>query len=553
MKRRRVFYLVASAIVAYFYGFPTNGLSHFDEGQYAFARVWPWIDKFDVDQAFFSPPLYPFLVGLVQHLPISRPDLAGVYISWAACWASLYFGVKLAVAWWGRAARFPSFVLLLLSPMRLCLGTIGLTDALFSALLLATLWCATNAFRRNSSRWTLATALLAGSTWSCKYNGFIALGIVAGFVMQRRSASSVVRWLVICVIAGAIMAPWYWAIQRHHPEGLAALQRHQQGYLRGLTAPLIWEGLCQAFSLRAQTPGPSVLLACWVLLGIGWASRRHSIAAVMLATVLAAEEFSFSQLLPVAALVVLPCSVLSSRRLARAPIVLSVLLTVLLPGIYTPYLRLWLPAETILLLVIAGAVAGATRKAPSLEVKRSAIAVAALLLMTPSFIKVVGPAASLFGRRLPESLETVCMKFYETRPRVRPVEGYWPAVQELVDRVNATEADGLLVYARPPLLYYLASSKLRTPVKRMPDERMPLEGLRPGTMIVTDVALRDSQKFAASVREAKRRRALQMVDGWHFSPHPLTMLDDFGSIHPLDVGAYKVSLSLVTLFSEPGP
>jgi len=77
--------------------------------------------------------------------------------------------------------------------------------------------------------------------------------------------------------------------------------------------------------------------------------------------------------------------------------------------------------------------------------------------------------------------------------------------------------------------------------------------LKPGTMIVTDIALRDSQKFAASVREAKRRRALQMIDGWHLSPHPLTMLDDFGSIHPLDIGAYKVSLSLVAPFSELGP
>ena len=292
MKRRAIPYLVASGIVAFVYGFPTNGLSHFDEGQYAFARVWPWTDKFDVDQAFFSPPLYPFLVGLVQHLPITRPDLAGVYISWIACWASLYFGVKLAVAWWGRSAALPAFVLLLLSPMRLAFGTIGLTDALFSMLILATLLAATKAFHGGSTKWMILTGLLASSTWNCKYNGFIALAIVAGFFLHQRSASSFLRWLVISVIAAATVVPWFWAFHTHHPEGIAALQKHQQGYLRGLTLDAIREGLCRLFTLRSDVPGLSVLLASWVLLGAAVVSRRPTMGFVALAFLLAAEELS---------------------------------------------------------------------------------------------------------------------------------------------------------------------------------------------------------------------------------------------------------------------
>src|SRR5262249_53240083 len=146
-----------------------------------------------------------------------RSDLAGVYISWAACWISLFLGVKLAAAWWGESAAFPAFVLLLLSPMRLAFGTIGLTDALFSALLLATLLAATRAFDLRSTKWTIAAGLLAGATWNTKYNGFITLAIIVGFFLHQRTASSLLQWLVICVIAAAMIAPWFWAIHTHHP------------------------------------------------------------------------------------------------------------------------------------------------------------------------------------------------------------------------------------------------------------------------------------------------------------------------------------------------
>jgi 4-amino-4-deoxy-L-arabinose transferase-like glycosyltransferase len=552
VNRQRFFFLVASALVAYWYGFPTNGLSHFDEGQYAFARVWPWIDKFDVDQAFFSPPLYPFLVGLVQHLPITRPDLAGVYISWAACWASLYFGVKLAVAWWGRAAAFPAIVLLLLSPMRLAFGTIGLTDALFTAFLLAALWCATNAFRRNSWQWTLAAALVAGSTWSCKYNGFIALAIIAGFVVHQRSAGSVVRWLLICLVAVAIMAPWYWAIHTHHPEGIEALRKHQQGYLRGLSARVIWENLQFAFGLRAMTPGPSVLLASWTLLVVGWIARRHGIAAVSLALLLAAEEFSFSRLIPVLGVAALPYSVLSARSVVRLPLLFAFAATVVLPGIYTPYLRLWLPAEHVFLLVIAGALAGAGRLTRSSRPHPGVVATAALLLFVPSFVKVVGPAASSLKIPLQEPMATLYFKYHQPREPMRPVEGYWPASLELVDRVRLLQPDGLLVFARPPLLYYLAMSDLRVSVRRVPDERLLLDRIPPGNLIVTDVALRDAKQISASLREARRRRMLHRIDGWWVSPHPLTMFDDFGFHEPQDYANYKITLQLLAPFEGTG-
>lgn len=55
---------IGLGLFPYFFLLYPVGISHFDEGQYAFARVWPWVDKFDVDQAFFSPPLYPFLSTL---------------------------------------------------------------------------------------------------------------------------------------------------------------------------------------------------------------------------------------------------------------------------------------------------------------------------------------------------------------------------------------------------------------------------------------------------------------------------------------------------------
>jgi 4-amino-4-deoxy-L-arabinose transferase-like glycosyltransferase len=552
VKRATIFYLTASAVVAYFYGFPTNGLSHFDEGQYAFARVWPWIDKFDVDQAFFSPPLYPFLVGLVQHLPISRPDLAGVYISHAACWASLYFGVKLAVAWWGRSAAFPAFVLLLLSPMRLAFGTIGLTDALFTALLLATLLASTYAFRQSSTRWTIATALLAGLTWTCKYNGFIAVGVVFGFFLNRPSIGSFVRWLVIAIVAAAMMAPWYWAINVHHPEGLAALQRHQQGYLRGLSSAAAWENLCHGFSLRSVLPGHSTLLVCWLLVGIAAFSTRRWIASLILAIILTAEESSLNRLMPIVAIGLLPISLLASRRSVRLPLLLAVGATVALPGVYTPYLRLWLPGEHILMILIASGGAAIARPWRKTQPRFALVGVAALLVLIPSFIKVSYYMWALVGKRRPDFLMKLDHELYHARLPMHRVDGYWTAAQDVVDSVDSKELTELLVFARPPFLYYLANSRLRNPVKRLPDVDLALDRLTPGTYLLADIAVRDSKPFAASLRRAKRLRMLQRIDGWPVSPHPLTMLDDYGSLSAMDRGAYNLNLYLIAPFDGSG-
>lgn len=553
MKRSTILYLIASGIVAYLYGFPTNGLSHFDEGQYAFARVWPWIDKFDVDQAFFSPPLFPFLVGLVQHLPITRPDLAGVYISHIACWMSLFFAVRLAVAWWGEDAALPTFALLLLSPMRLAFGSIGLTDALFSALFLATLLAATKAFHDGSTKWTLLAGLLAGLTWSCKYNGFITVAVCAGFFLHQRTFGSFVRWLTIAIIAVAIMAPWYWAIHTHHPEGIAALQKHQQGYLRGFAPESIWSNLQQGFSLRSEVPGPSVFIASWVMLGIAAFAKREWLSLVTIAGLLVAEECCSSKLLPLVALAALPLSLWAARPSARPPALLAIVGTVVLPAIYTPYLRLWLPGEH-LMIVMLGAFVGATgRFNPSVGCQRTVVVIAACLLLAPSFLRVSGQLQGLLGWRMPESIWKLHVVVRYARRPMPHVEGYLTASQELADFSNTHEIGELLLYARPPLLYYLAHSKLHAAVKRLPDEHIALERLRSPTTIVADVAVRDSKHIATTLREGRRIRVVQRSTGWPVSAHPLTVLDDFGTNDWANGREYKVNLYLVAPFSEPPP
>jgi hypothetical protein len=553
VKRSTILYLAAAGVVAYFYGFPTNGLSHFDEGQYAFARVWPWIDQFDVQQAFFSPPLYPFLVGLVQHLPITRPDLAGVYISWIACWVSLYLGVKLAVAWWGRAAAFPAFVLLLLSPMRLAFGTIGLTDALFSALVLATLLAATKAFHSGSTSWTILTGLLAGSTWNCKYNGFITLAIIAGFLLHQRTVSSFVRWLVISLIAVAMIVPWFWAIQTHHPEGIAALQKHQQGYVRGISPGVVWENLRHLLTVRSDVPGFSVLIVSWSLLGVAMSAASRWVACVLLALLLTGEESSFSRLFPILSVLILPCSIIAAKPNARWPVLFAMGFTAFVPGIYTPYLRLWLPAEHFMMIVLAGAIVGVEQFVKSMHSNRIAVGAAAALILVPSVLKVLVPASALFRISIPETWYVISRRFDDARPRMRPVEGYRLAVENLVGRVKANDADRLLVYARPPLLFYLAHSDLHVPVQRLPDERFQWEQFPSGSILVTDIAVRDARDFSKSPYDGKRRRWLQRTDGFWVAPHPLTVLDDFGVFDLQLHGEYKVNLYLIAPFSGSNP
>jgi len=553
VKRSTIFYLTASAIVAYFYGFPTNGLSHFDEGQYAFARVWPWIDTFDVDQAFFSPPLYPFLVGLVQHLPISRPDLAGVYISHIACWLSLYFAVRLAAAWWGDDAALPTFALLLFSPMRLAFGSIGLTDALFSALFLATLLAATKAFHDGSTKWVLLAGLLAGSTWSCKYNGFIAVAVCAGFFLHQRSAGSLLRWLTIAFIAAAVMIPWYWAFHAHHPEGIAALQKHQQGYLRGFAPETVWSDLQRGFELRSDVPGMSVFLACWVMLGFAAFAKRAWLSLIIVALLLAAEECCASNLLPLLALGVLPLAVVVARASARIPIVLAVGGTVFLPAIYTPYLRLWLPGEHVLLIVLAGAVGWTGTTVGSIKVRRPVVALASLLLLVPSYIKVGNQLHDMLKLDPPQIIAKARMSLNRARLPMPSVDGYKVATKGLVDETNMNELRELLIYARPPLLYYLVHANMKTTIRRLPDERIRLDQLPFESMIVADIGIRDSKKVSESLSEGKRTRTLQPISHWRVVPHPLTMMDDFGRYAPWDASEYKLHLYLTAPWAEAKP
>jgi len=233
----------------------------------------------------------------------------------------------------------------------------------------------------------------------------------------------------------------------------------------------------------------------------------------------------------------------------RAPLALAVLLTNILPGIYTPYLRLWLPAEHIMLLVIAGAVAGVERISSTVQTNRALAAVVGLFLLIPSTIKVYVPLSNVFPRRLPEAMWQAHLWLKNARRPMPTIEGYRLAAENLVDRVNAQDVERLYVYARPPLLYYLAHSNLRVPVQRLPDERLQLDQLAPETMLVADIAVRDSKRMVHSINEGRQKRILQRMDGWWVTPHPLTMLDDFGNFDPIDASEYKINQYLIAPFS----
>jgi hypothetical protein len=506
--------LVGVALFPYYFLLNPIGLSHFDEGQYAFARVWPWIDQFDVDHSFFSPPLYPFLVGLIQQLPITRPDLAGVYVSFIACWASLFFGVKLAVAWWGRSAALPAFVLLLFSPMRIAFGTIGLTDALFTALFLTALFAATKAFHDRSTRWTIAAALLAGSTWSCKYNGFIALAVVAGLFLAQRTPGSFIRWLTICIVAASIMAPWYWAIHTHHADGLEALRKHQQGYVRGLAA--IPSNLATAYELRLEFRSAITLIGAWICLGTAliWKTRWIELSAT--AFLLLAEAV-FGGALPIAGLLLVPIAVVSARTDVRIALVLTVLATTFLPAIYTPYLRLWLPAEHLLLLVNAGAVAVLDRQGRRVPPRWLVFALLGAGL-------VVATIGTFFSTAFGGGRTSI-----QWLPPAKA--GYLPAATRFAEGIKKVGCEQVLVYGRPPLLYYLAASGANVPIRRLADEPLSAWKIEKPTILIVDrIALRDAKEIGADLAEGDSNllRLFQRFDFATFTPHPATKLDDFG-------------------------
>jgi hypothetical protein len=283
-------------------------LSHFDEGQYAFARVWPWIPGFDADQAKFSPPLFPFLIGAVQAGPVWW---AGPAISRGAFFCGLVVALllcrRMLPALPAPVAAVFLGLAVLFDPTLRHFGAAGLTDSPYATLALAAVLLADRAYEQPTARRIFAAGLLAGLSWWAKYSGPMTLLALLALCRNRRQVGT---WALISVIASACIAPWYLMVQLWSPDGVAGLLAHQRGYVQGVGAAVA--NVRQAGLMMADL----------------WPTHPWFGPLLFLGPLCGA----------------LPFAVFAKNPTARAWWRVAFVFAVM-PAMYTPYLRLWLPSR----------------------------------------------------------------------------------------------------------------------------------------------------------------------------------------------------------------
>lgn len=496
------------------YRFTELGLSHFDEGVYALSGLWPWTGTFFPDQAYFSPPLFPLLVGILNWLLGGPSDLSPMAISMVASLATIpvlwwlgrrWFsaGAGLAAAWWGALDGF-----------QISYARVGLTDATFGLLMLLSVGLIAEALEKGGWRWVLLAGVAVGSTWNTKYNGFLPLFLVLGILAGSGDKTKLRRFGAISAIG--VMGYLPWALRFHVEQGYSLLLEHQRGYLRGLAG--MGDGWRAAFEGAMFFWSPWMALPALLILclrgGDRWSWVRGGAAGLGMATsggpavVVALAGFGVA---------------VPSKHLSRVGKAWLLGWLVVLPAVYTPYLRLWLPTQLFLILFAAGGLAEilAERKG---DEKRLAT------FRRGAFISVLsaGFAAGLaIGLGVP---------LQRGLPLPQVAEGYRRAGRELAawQQEHRAEMKGIV---RPPLLFYLASHG--GTMDRLADDAFAPDLLSGGAALVTDHAREDSPRF---LKEYHAREAhFQTVARFHVEPSTVTLLDDYRTQRlPLDLEAYDV-------------
>lgn len=445
---------------ARFSGIRDVGLTHFDEGIYALSGWWPWTGAFMPEQAFFSPPGLPILIGMGNMLTGGPRDYMGAVVAAGFSSFAILVSWWLARQWWRPSVGVMAAWLVAIDPMQIGFGRIGLTDAPFACMALLSFGLTRQAIPR-PNRWLLLGAGLAvGFTWNLKYSGFLPLvWSLFTWVFRRPWLRAGCRWGVVAALGLACYLPWLFHVERTHT--YATLLRHHGGYSQGWTAV------------------PANLQRVWIL----WS-----------------KEF-FTLVMSLVLLIAAAIGILSSNdRVAHAGALLTALL---LPALYTPYYRLWLPAETLLLVYAAGGIV--TLVTPSSRTWRYHQGIVIGLLMLLGLYESWG--------RISSTLSPM------------PRQDYQTAVQNLregLTELGSTHPPKMLV--RPPLLYYWSLQGL--PMARLSGGQSELFQLLPGEVLVVDPAVDDAPAFASALKLQIAKGQLLLVKEYPLQLPRLAVVDD---------------------------
>ncbi|WP_145263404.1 glycosyltransferase family 39 protein [Planctomycetes bacterium Pan216] len=490
------------------YGIWEVGLSHFDEGIYAISGLWPWTDRFEANQGFYSPPIHPINVGLAM-LALGGPSDTAVLLP------SLLFGTLLIpLVWWiGRSWWEPRIGVLAawlvaVDGLQVSFSRTGLTDPTFTFAALLALYLCRWALDANPAKGlgpTLFRVLIAGSAigvaWNVKYNGLLPVVLSFGFIPGEHWKRRAVSLALIALFATATYLPW--AAMFHVEHGYGSLMEHQRGYVQGLAA--IPRNLLAAShgirSLALAWP-PLVIVVAGVGLPLISGSWRSTLPWGVLVGGLAALALAW---VPTVTLVVLACVGIwgMATRLDRIAFCWIQVLILIIPSLYTPYLRLWLPTDALHMLLAAVGFVHIVDTLPTrFAAPRNRLAA--------SLATGIGGVASLLA--LVVALST---SFLPER-----AVGYRSAARSMASALkDSNRAPVGLV--RPPLVFYLALDGMS--VGRLAGES--LGAISGNQWLLVDRAVEDSPDFEREL-QARVGVSLREVETFPVEPSHITRLDD---------------------------
>src|SRR5436190_4869845 len=128
--RRELAYLLAALVVGAFlrgYQFSQLGLSHFDEGVYAAGAGGWWFA--DPANAFFSPPIFPLLIGVAYEVFGGVVDSAALAVSFVFSLATVPLAWWIGRTWWDGRVGLLAGWLIAADGMQVAFGRVALTDA----------------------------------------------------------------------------------------------------------------------------------------------------------------------------------------------------------------------------------------------------------------------------------------------------------------------------------------------------------------------------------------------------------------------------------------
>lgn len=465
------------------------GLSHFDEGVYAAAGLWPFqrggFFAIDPGVISYAPPVFPILVGLVYSV-LGPSDQAMLLVSQLVGTLTIPVSAWLARRLMPEHRHAPALAAILLAtggPL-IAFSRLGLTDATFLLAWLLILGVGVRFLTRPDAWSAIGLGLAVGLAQNTKYNGFLAGAVVAcslvagaiggqGGVYLRRG----LLWGSLAfLISLLVVAPWVVYVQNHG--GYAALLAHQRSYFRGVG--LWWDSYQIQVHASMSLSGPIPTLALPLIVWLGFARADRSRLAPDRRAALIVVPGSFLLLgclfrpwIGLAMLVIRPRLLVDPRPGIRL-LSWAWILTVAITPLYHPYARLWLPIEAISYLLLTWVVTGpeladgipiqlgknADNRRGVLLIARFAVLFALLLWIAP----MTGPRSGLLARS----------------------DGLKRAIGQIAARIPKG-TPGVSVLGRPAIAFYLAG---RVPVGRVADLNFFESGAKvPGQLAILDTAV----------------------------------------------------------------